>query len=83
MAQDSYPIKSTMNVSECRQHLPSLLDRLPEGGVVITKWGRPIARLVPFAGGSTDNRRLFGALKGVLTSEGDLFSTGDTWNAES
>ena len=42
-----------------------------------------VARLAPLGEESTDNRRLFGALKGVLTTKGDMFSTGHSWDAES
>ncbi len=79
MAEHDYKIKDRMNVSECRQHLPAVIDRLPKGGVIITKRGRPVAKIAPFTEGSVDNRRLFGALK----ANGDILSTGDRWNAES
>jgi prevent-host-death family protein len=38
------------NVSEARQHLPSLVDDVAESGeeVLITRRGKPLARLVPF-----------------------------------
>ena len=38
------------NVSEARQHLPSLVDGVAESGeeVLITRRGQPLARLVPF-----------------------------------
>ena len=51
--------------------------------IVITKRGKPVAKIAPLSSGTADNRRLFGALKGVLTVEGDILSTGDRWNAES
>jgi prevent-host-death family protein len=39
-----------LNVSEARQHLPSLVDDVAESGeeVLITRRGQPLARLVPF-----------------------------------
>ena len=83
MAQHYYKVKKRLSVSECRQHLPVVVDHLPAQGVVITKRGRPVAKLVPLGPGAVDNRSLFGALAGVLTVEGDIFSTGDRWNAES
>jgi antitoxin (DNA-binding transcriptional repressor) of toxin-antitoxin stability system len=44
--------------------------------VVITKRGRPVAKLVPVAG-EQHRRSLRGS---VLAEHGDLFSTGETWN---
>lgn len=83
MAQQKYKVKKKLSVSECRQHLPVVVDCLPAQGVVITKRGRPVAKLLPLGPGAVDNRPLFGALSGVLTIEGDILSTGDRWNAES
>jgi antitoxin (DNA-binding transcriptional repressor) of toxin-antitoxin stability system len=80
---NGYQPKDTMNVSECRQHLPAIIDGLPKRGVIITRRGRPVAKLTPLSSGSVDNRRLFGALKGVLKVQGDILSTGDRWDAES
>jgi prevent-host-death family protein len=36
-----------LNISEVRQRLLSLVDRIPAEGVTITRHGEPIARLVP------------------------------------
>jgi prevent-host-death family protein len=83
MVQHKYIVKKRLSVSECRQYLALVVDRLPAQGVVITKRGRPVAKLVPLGPGAVDNRPLFGALTGVLTVKGNIFSTGDRWNAES
>jgi prevent-host-death family protein len=83
MSQHNYKVKDRMNVSECRQHFPAVIDRLPKRGVIITKRGRPVAKIAPLTEGAADNRPLFGALKGVLKVKGDILSTGDRWNAES
>jgi prevent-host-death family protein len=57
-----------------------LLDRVGPEGIVITKHGKPVAKLIPIA---TDTAALIGSLKGKLTIKGDLLSTGVRWNAES
>lgn len=44
--------------------------------VVITKRGRPVARLVPVTV-ARERRSLRGS---VLAEHGDLFSTGEAWN---
>lgn len=58
----------------------SLLDNVAEEGLVITKHGRPVAKLIPIRAASAD---LIGSLRGKLKIEGDVLSTGVAWNAES
>ena len=69
-----------LNVSEFRERCLALIDELPAEGVLITKRGRPIARLVPVRENDGD---LIGALAGRLRIKGDIFSTGEEWDAES
>ena len=58
----------------------SLLDHLDSEGLVITKRGKPVAKLIPL---ESDCARLIGSLKGKLAIKGGLFSTGLRWNAKS
>ncbi|MGH7307673.1 MAG: type II toxin-antitoxin system Phd/YefM family antitoxin [Candidatus Rokuibacteriota bacterium] len=58
----------------------SLLDRVGPEGIVITKHGKPVAKLIPI---SVDSAGLIGSLKGKLSIKGDIFSTGVRWDAES
>jgi prevent-host-death family protein len=69
-----------LNVSEFREQCLALLDALPAEGVLITKRGRPIARLMPVQENDGD---LIGSLRGLLKIKGNVFSTGEKWNAES
>lgn len=69
-----------LNVSEFRKQCLALLDELPADGVLITKRGQPVARLVPVRENDGD---LIGSLRGLLKIKGDVFSTGEKWNAES
>jgi prevent-host-death family protein len=57
----------------------SLLDEVDPDGIVITKHGKPVARLIPFA---SDSASLIGSLAAKLKIKGDIFSTGIDWNAE-
>jgi len=57
----------------------SLLDEVDAEGIVITKRGQPVARLIAIGG---DSARLIGALRGKITIKGDILSTGAAWNAE-
>jgi prevent-host-death family protein len=58
----------------------SLLDRVGPEGIVITKHGKPVAKLIPI---NVDSAALIGSLKGKLTIKGDIRSTGLQWDAES
>ncbi len=58
----------------------SILDNVGVEGIVITKRGKPVAKLIPIRAASAS---LIGALKGKLTISGDTLSTGQRWKAES
>ena len=58
----------------------ALLDSVDSDGIVITKHGRPVAKLIPF---STESAALIGALAGKVRIKGDVLSTGTTWHAQS
>jgi prevent-host-death family protein len=57
----------------------SLLDEVEPDGIVITKRGKPVARLIPFA---SDSAGLIGSLKGKIKIKGGILSTGVDWDAE-
>ena len=56
----------------------SILDRLDPQGIVITKHGRPVARVLPIEHASAE---LVGSLRGRIRVTGDLLSTGVKWKA--
>lgn len=58
----------------------ALLDRIGPEGVVITKHGRPVARLVP---AGAECAELIGSLKGKIRIKGKILSTGLRWDAQS
>jgi prevent-host-death family protein len=58
----------------------TLLDRVDSDGIIITKHGKPVAKLVPIR---TDNAKLIGSLKGKIKIKGNILSTGMKWDAES
>jgi antitoxin (DNA-binding transcriptional repressor) of toxin-antitoxin stability system len=49
-------------------------------GIIITKRGRPVAKLIPIG---AESAALIGALKGKLVIKGGILSTGVRWDAES
>lgn len=58
----------------------ALLDQVDPDGIVITKHGKPVAKLVPIY---TDTARLIGSFKSKIKIKGNLLSTGVKWDAES
>ncbi len=73
--------EKTVTATEFKAKCLKMLDRLNPGGIVLTKRGRPIARVVPVGGISSAS--FYGAMKGKIQIKGDLFSTGVKWHAES
>ncbi|MGH9312195.1 MAG: type II toxin-antitoxin system Phd/YefM family antitoxin [Vicinamibacterales bacterium] len=69
-----------MGAAEFKQHCLAVLDSVGPDGVIITKHGRPVAKLLPIG---SDSSALIGSLKGKLVIKGDLLSTGLRWDAES
>ena len=57
----------------------SLLDRVGAEGIVITKRGRPVAKLIPIR---TESADLIGIFKGKLKVKGNILSTGLRWDAQ-
>jgi len=71
----------SLNASEFKAHCLKILDHLGPEGMVITKRGRPVARILPVT--TASNADTIGSLKGKIVVKGDLFSTGVHWRAES
>jgi prevent-host-death family protein len=69
----------TINASKFKEQCLSLLNRVGPEGILITKHGKPVARLVS---AGTAPGELIGALKGKLRIKGDILSTGTRWNAQ-
>jgi len=69
-----------INASAFKERCLALLDNLSPEGIVITKRGKPVARVIPI---SADSSSLIGSLKGRVKIKGDILSTGIRWNAES
>lgn len=56
----------------------AILDHLDAEGIVVTKHGRPVARVLPFRDESVT---LIGALREKITVSGDILSTNVAWDA--
>lgn len=76
--------ETEVTASELKNAWHQWLQRVAEGGqtLVVTRYGKPIARLSP-AEDRQRSPRLFGALSGSITRAEDwVTSTGETWDAE-
>jgi prevent-host-death family protein len=71
----------TISASEFKAKCLKILDELDARGVLITKRGRAVARLIP--AGAVDNSKLIGSMKGKIKVRGNIFSTGRKWDAQS
>lgn len=69
-----------INASKFKEQSLSILDNLDPEGIVITKHGRPVAKLIPIQERSAN---LIGCLKGKMRVIGNIMSTGERWDAES
>jgi prevent-host-death family protein len=70
----------TIGSAKFKEKCLSLIDQVGPEGIIITKHGKPVAKLVPV---ESDSGNLIGSLKGKIVVKGDLFSTGLKWDAES
>lgn len=69
-----------INASKFKEQCLAILDNLDPEGIVITKHGKPVARLIPEDSNCAD---LIGSMAGKIKVAGDLMSTGLSWDAES
>ena len=70
----------SIGAAKFKEQVLSILDSLEPEGIVITKHGKPVARILPIESASAE---LIGALAGKLTIHGDILTTGSAWHAES
>jgi prevent-host-death family protein len=70
-------IMTVMSIAETRQHLSEILGKVAYGGeaFVITKKGRPMARLVPIPKTKSSSKRpkTLGEIKGWLSDDDPFF----------
>ena len=69
-----------ISASKFKEQCLSLLDHLDPDGIIVTKHGKAVARVIP---ADSDCAALIGSMKGRIKVTGDVFSTGIGWNAES
>ena len=69
----------TIGAAKFKAQCLGILDELKPEGLVITKRGKPVARLFPYPDSPA---KLIGSLKGELEIKGDILSTGLRWKAD-
>ena len=67
-----------INATTFKQQCLSLLDALDTEGLVITKRGKAVAKVIPIGSGCA---ALIGSMKGKLKIKGKILSTGIRWDA--
>lgn len=68
----------TVGAAKFKEQCLSLIDHLDPDGLVVTKHGKPVARVLPY------ERRfapLIGSLKDKIRVHGNILSTGSRWQA--
>jgi prevent-host-death family protein len=68
----------TIPATKFKEQCLSILDRLDSDGLVITKHGKPVARLLPI---SRSGEELIGSLESKIRVAGDIESTRVEWDA--
>ena len=69
----------TIGVTKFKEQCLTILDSLEPEGLVVTKRGKPIARVVPY---DNQDAELIGSLHDKIVVKGDIFTTGVRWNAD-
>ena len=68
-----------IGATKFKEQCLALLDRLAPEGLVVTKHGRPVARVIPYPRRSEN---LIGCLRDKIEIHGDILSTGVTWDVD-
>ncbi len=69
-----------ISAAKFKEQCLAILDQVDQDGLVITKRGKPVAKLIPIRAASAE---LLGSLLGKVKIKGDVVSTGVVWDAES
>ena len=69
----------TIGAAKFKEQCLALLDRLDAEGLIVTKHGKPVARVVPYDQQCAD---LIGSLKNKIKVRGDILTTGLRWDAD-
>ena len=68
-----------IGAAKFKEQCLALLDQLDAEGLVVTKRGKPVARVVPYNSQGAD---LIGSLRHKIEVRGSLLTTGRRWDAD-
>ncbi len=68
-----------IGAAKFKEQCLALLDQLDADGLVVTKHGKAVARVVPF---DNEGAELIGSLRHKMRIKGDVFTTGLRWDAD-
>jgi prevent-host-death family protein len=69
----------TLPAAKFKEQCLALLDEVDPEGILVTKRGKPVAKLIPF---ERAGKALIGSLKGQIRVKADILSTGIRWRAD-
>ena len=69
----------TIGAEQFKKQCLALLDRLDVEGLIITKHGKPVARVFPYDKQCAD---LIGSLQHKIKIRGNILTTGRRWDAD-
>lgn len=68
-----------IGAAKFKEQCLALLNQLDSEGLVVTRHGKPIARVIPYDHQCAD---LIGSLRHKVKVQGNVFTTGLGWNAD-
>jgi len=72
----------TIGAAKFKEQCLALLKNLTPDGLIITKHGKPVARVIPYPQHPQPPANLIGSLRNKIEIEGDILSTGIAWDAD-
>ena len=69
----------TIGAAKFKEQCLALLDQLDDDGLVVTKRGKPVARVLPY---EQPGIELIGSLRHKVSIRGDIFTTDIQWEAD-
>ena len=69
----------SIGAAKFKEQCLALLDGLDGDGLVVTKRGKPVARVLLYKQSEAD---LIGSLRHKVTIRGDIYTTGIRWDAD-
>lgn len=72
---------ASIDLADFKAHCLEVLEHLVAPGLIVTKEGRPLARITPVI--EINNESLIGSMHGQIAIHGDVFTTGIEGDAQS